>query len=39
MSSVWEAWGNATFLIITQELDASVAYTDAANQIRTLIGE
>jgi len=39
MSSVWEAWGNATFLIITQELNASAAYTDAANQIRTLIGE
>jgi len=39
MSSVWEAWGNATFLIITQELDATTAYTDAANQIRTLIEE
>ena len=39
MGSVWEAWGNATSLIITLQLDAADALTDAANQVRTLIAE
>lgn len=39
MSSVWEAWGNATSLIITGELDAATAFGDAATQVRNLIAE
>lgn len=36
MGSVWDAWGNAYTLILQGE-DARTAFTDAAEQIRTLI--
>lgn len=38
MGSVWEAWTNAYELIFTGN-DPEQAFTDAANQIRTLIAE
>ncbi len=38
MGSVWEAWTNAYELIFTGN-DPEQAFTDAANQIRTLISE
>ena len=38
MGSVWEAWTNAYELIFTGT-DPEQAFTDAANQIRTLISE
>ncbi|MCJ7568467.1 MAG: hypothetical protein MUO58_13085, partial [Anaerolineales bacterium] len=37
MSSVWEAWGNAESLVITLQLSADEAFSDAAAQVRTLI--
>ncbi len=39
MSSVWEAWGNAESLVITLQLSAEEAFSDAAAQVRTLIEE
>lgn len=39
MSSVWEAWGNAESLVITLQLSADEAFSDAAAQVRTLIEE
>jgi len=37
MSSVWTAWGGAMELVRTGELSGEEAFTDAAEQIRTLI--
>ena len=39
MGSVWSAWGDALQLIRTGELSGEEAFTDAAEQIRTLIAE
>jgi maltose-binding protein MalE len=39
MSSVWEAWGNAEQLVITKQLGAAEAFSDAAEQVRTAIAE
>ncbi len=39
MSSVWSAWGGAMELVRTGELTGEEAFTDAAEQIRTLIAE
>ncbi|MBN1267583.1 MAG: maltose ABC transporter substrate-binding protein [Anaerolineales bacterium] len=39
MSSVWEAWTNAEELVITQQLTPEEAFSDAAEQVRTLIAE
>jgi arabinogalactan oligomer/maltooligosaccharide transport system substrate-binding protein len=39
MSSVWSAWGGAMELVRTGELTGAEAFTDAAEQIRTLIAE
>jgi arabinogalactan oligomer/maltooligosaccharide transport system substrate-binding protein len=39
MSSVWESWGNAEQLVISQQLDAQQAFMDAAEQVRTLLAE
>ena len=38
MASVWGAWGNAVQFIILGELDPAQAFSDAAAQIRELIG-
>lgn len=38
MSSVWSAWGDALELINQQQLTGAEAFTNAAAQIRTLIG-
>ena len=37
MSSVWSAWGDAMNLVRTGELDAESAFSNAGEQIRTLI--
>ncbi len=37
MSSVWEAWGNATTLVITGQQSGEEAFMNAAAQVRTLI--
>lgn len=39
MASVWTAWGDATEFIVRQQLSPEEAYTQAAEQIRTLIGD
>lgn len=39
MASVWTAWGSAMELVRTGELSGEEAFTDAAEQIRTLIAE
>lgn len=39
MSSVWSAWGGAMELVRTGELSGEEAFSDAAEQIRTLIDE
>lgn len=39
MGSVWSAWTDAYALILAGESDGDVAFTDAAEQIRTLIAE
>lgn len=39
MASVWEAWGNAATLVISQQEDAAPAFTTGAEQIRTLIAQ
>jgi maltose-binding protein MalE len=39
MSSVWEAWGNASTLVISGQQDAAAAYATAGEQIRTLIAQ
>lgn len=39
MSAVWTAWGNAMQFVRTGELSGEEAFTDAADQIRTLIAE
>ena len=39
MGSVWAAWTDAYALILAGESDGDVAFTDAAEQIRTLIAE
>jgi maltose/maltodextrin transport system substrate-binding protein/arabinogalactan oligomer/maltooligosaccharide transport system substrate-binding protein len=39
MASVWEAWGNALTLTITKQSTGEAAFTTAAQQIRTLIGQ
>ncbi|HEY45048.1 MAG TPA: maltose ABC transporter substrate-binding protein [Anaerolineae bacterium] len=39
MSSVWTAWGNAVEFVITGQLSAEEAFTNAAEQVRTLISE
>jgi maltose/maltodextrin transport system substrate-binding protein/arabinogalactan oligomer/maltooligosaccharide transport system substrate-binding protein len=39
MASVWDAWGNAIVLISQQGDDATNAFTNAAEQIRTAIAE
>jgi maltose-binding protein MalE len=39
MSSVWEAWGNASTLVISGQQDAASAYATAGEQIRTLIAQ
>ena len=37
MASVWESWGNAEQLVITLQLPGPEAFSDAAEQVRTLI--
>lgn len=37
MSSVWSAWGNAMELVRTGELDAETAFSNAGEQIRSLL--
>ncbi|MCY4466471.1 MAG: maltose ABC transporter substrate-binding protein [Chloroflexi bacterium] len=39
MSSVWTAWGNAMELVRTGELDAEAAFSNAGEQIRSLLAE
>ena len=39
MGSVWSAWGGAMELVRTGELSGEEAFTDAAEQIRTLLAE
>lgn len=39
MSSVWEAWGNAISLVISRQQSATDAFSTAAEQVRTLIGQ
>jgi arabinogalactan oligomer / maltooligosaccharide transport system substrate-binding protein len=39
MGSVWEAWTNAEELVITLQLTPEEAFSDAAEQVRTLIAE
>ncbi|MCY4147127.1 MAG: maltose ABC transporter substrate-binding protein [Chloroflexi bacterium] len=39
MSSVWSAWGNAMELVRTGELDAETAFSNAGEQIRSLLAE
>jgi maltose-binding protein MalE len=39
MASVWEAWGNAVTLIAQKGETPDVAFTNAAEQIRTSIAE
>ncbi len=39
MGSVWSAWTDAYALILSGESDGDVAFTNAADQIRTLIAE
>ncbi|MCB9172386.1 MAG: maltose ABC transporter substrate-binding protein [Ardenticatenales bacterium] len=38
MASVWAAWGDAITLIVNGEADATTAFQNAAEQIRTAIG-
>ncbi|MCY3573633.1 MAG: maltose ABC transporter substrate-binding protein [Chloroflexi bacterium] len=37
MSSVWSSWGNAMELVRTGELDAETAFSNAGEQIRSLL--
>lgn len=39
MSAVWSAWGDALTLIFNQQEDAETAFKNAAEQIRTAIGQ
>jgi len=39
MGSVWTAWGGAMELVRTGELSGEEAFTDAAEQVRTLLAE
>jgi len=39
MSAVWTSWGNSIALVVQGEAEANVAFTDAADAIRTAIEE